>query len=774
MDRCLKTSAPPRRKKPALPAGESVLGGGFEYEDSVAADRETGAVYVADGGHNRVEEFTGEGKFVLTFGWNVNETKVIERDGGKGVTQQEANVCTAASDDICGAGEVGTGASEQLAYPDDIAVEPSSHNVYVAEVGNNRIDEYTPAGRLVLMIGGNVNKTMVEKGGASEAERNVCVPSEDECQAGELAPTALTVSLEGGSGNLLAVGPQNLLYVGDGGRVLEFEPGGKYKGEVSLDAAGAGSEVATLALAVGEGGELYVAYHVRVAGAYQDGNIVRQYDSGGTEMSKCILPGEVQALALDPPGRFVVGELPLLGLQQGEVSRGAVYSVSCEELSTFAPPGGFAHIGGLAFAGGESEHLYVADYRTQQILRSDVETYAPVPIAEVRTGAAACSAGPEYGSSATEACVLAGEANPEGVAGTTFWFQYGRSETLGLSTAHEALAGGNALVSVDASVEGLAPNETYYYRSAAEDENTNGEPVHGKQLSFATPPVAPAVTCGEPEAFDVTFFSATLSCGLNPENAETTYRFQYGPCASLEGCVGLQETAALESSAYGDLGATQTTGELAPATTYRYRLLAVNEHGQATAGQEGSFTTPSAPHPTVVSGVVSGIGATSATLSGIVNPDGAGAIYTFQVGLYNGSSTVYSTVAAGATSAVAGPETEEFMVTGLQPGRTYAYEVTIKSSYTQLGEAVAGAPVLFTTAGLPTVLFAPTTVTLLPVPNIVLPTMKQALKGKNTKIKKAKHRSRKGKRKNAMGRMVKKDALRSIGPRKPKLIKGRK
>lgn len=58
---------------------------------------------------------------------------------------------------------------------------------------------------------------------------------------------------------------------------------------------------------------------------------------------------------------------------------------------------------------------------------------------------------------------LTGEVNPEGVA-TTYWFEYGKTEGLGSSTAVASAGSGTSNVPVSVPVRGLDPNTTYYYR----------------------------------------------------------------------------------------------------------------------------------------------------------------------------------------------------------------------------------------------------------------------------------------------------------------------
>jgi NHL repeat len=91
----------------------------------VAVNQQTGDVYVADTGNQRVVEFDSTGNFILAFGRSVDQTT-----GG--------DICTAASGDTCQAGAIGTGGGA-FWRPIWIAVDNSSGHssgdVYVGDAG---------------------------------------------------------------------------------------------------------------------------------------------------------------------------------------------------------------------------------------------------------------------------------------------------------------------------------------------------------------------------------------------------------------------------------------------------------------------------------------------------------------------------------------------------------------------------------------------------------------------------------------------------------------
>ena len=220
---------------------------GFEGPTGVAvnddpASPEHNDIYVTDTGHNRVQVLTATGVFVSMFGLEVNQTKtqVVQtlRSNGETPTSkelEEENVCTAASGDTCQGGEGGEGAGA-IRTPDGIAVDPASGDVYVQERSNRRVDEYTAEGKFLLMIGREVNETEDNTTGASETEKNICTAaSKDTCKEGvrrEQGSSEHDAFAFAAGGDMLTVGgPEDLLYVGEEGRVQELKPNGEWAGE---------------------------------------------------------------------------------------------------------------------------------------------------------------------------------------------------------------------------------------------------------------------------------------------------------------------------------------------------------------------------------------------------------------------------------------------------------------------------------------------------------------------------------------------------------------
>lgn len=703
--------------------------GGFGDTESVAVDNDPGSpaygdVYVLDP-RSRVQVFTAAGVFVSVFGWDVNKTEVE----APGATQAEKNVCTAASSDTCQAGTQGEEPG-QIAGGFSLASDPATGDIYLAEgifdgergVVGFRVQAFTAAGAWLFEIGQEVNAT---------TKGNLCTQQEAErgtrCKGPTLIPYRASPSGEhgafslGGGYNLLAVGgPEDLLYVGGASQVQEFTASGEWKSEISLESLSAPPEYKVQALAVDEAGNVYLTYGATYLEALA---VVHELNPTGAqigefEVAPVVEGGErfyVRALAIDPHGRLAVAAR---SLGFGQEVRDFIYSSGWVRISEF---GGNPN----AFAFAASDELYDADAGAQ-----DVEVFAPALFPEAVT----CPAGAVGATSA----MLCGQLDANGLQARGF-FVYGPPAGSRTPVAFEGDSSAFEPVSWD--LTGLVPDQTYSYALGAEAQ-VNGEPVtgDGEQLTFHTATAPPEVP-GAPSAADVTGAFAVLSASVNPQHAPTRYHFEYGPCPALSGCAHIVATEGQESSAYGTVGAAQEAVGLQPATLYSYRLVADNEHEEAghvqggtTSGVEGHFTTAASPVPAAQTGGASGVGVTSATASGLVDPDGAAAVYAFELGIDRGAGTQFGIAFSGQAGAGVGFSAVQQSLTGLQSGTTYAYRVTISSGY---GRA-SGAVLTFTTEGLPAVLPVTLELGMLSTPSVLFP-------GEATAAPKAKGKKAKGK-----------------------------
>jgi hypothetical protein len=668
------------------------------------------------------------------FGWNVDKTKVKA-----GAPQRERDVCTAASGDECQNGEPGSGVGspEELGHMRSVAIDQSTGDLYVLTPQYHRVEMLTGAGEFVWTAGEQVNETE-DLASGTEAQRNLCTAaSKDTCKAGvespaeSKAPDAFKVS-EAGFGNLLAVGgPGDLLYVADEGRVQEIKASGEWEGEVEL--AQISRSARASAVAVDPAGDVFVGDPATPG--------VREFNTSKQLQSQVIGPAgantQVDGLALDAYGRLGILSEEATG-PNSEIRKtlGLLYTTAGAKVSSFAPPSsslGESH--SLTFASASAplpDQLYVPEARGG---RQEIEAYEPVVAPVILT----CPVAAQPTGTSAELC---GEVNPNGTT-TAGFFQYGTTTALGSRTASAFEGSGNALVPMSVEATELEPNEHYYYAAAAE-ATVNGRKllVAGETMQFATPSVSQQVL-GQPSALFVGVESAVLDASLNPEHTGTSYHFQYGPCPALNGCAGVLSTPASASSAYGTVEDIQEVVGLAQATTYSYRLVTERSGESPILGPEGSFTTASTPVLRASTGPVDNVTAASATISGSVDPGGQPASYTFEMGIYNGAGTQFATVATG--SAGPAPAAESAGLSGLLPGLTYAYRITVASGY---GSATS-APSTFTTLGLPTVIAEPVPLPMLAIPKIAFPKPGPKCNGKRNKkgvcVKPTRHHKKKKK-----------------------------
>jgi hypothetical protein len=203
--------------------------GQMKFPEEVAVSPLTGNLFVADRLNERIDEFTPWGEFVEAFGWKVNASDPAE----------ELQVCTAATG--CQAGSEGSGPGQFKSFK-GLAID-SAGDIYVADLGNHRVQKFDPEGNFLLMFGGDVNKTT---GGniCTAASGNECGAGVTGTEPGEFStwdvrePEWSAVNAFDTFSPLLAVGPGDRVYVGDRNRIQIFNSDGIYQEAVSLPAEG--------------------------------------------------------------------------------------------------------------------------------------------------------------------------------------------------------------------------------------------------------------------------------------------------------------------------------------------------------------------------------------------------------------------------------------------------------------------------------------------------------------------------------------------------------
>jgi hypothetical protein len=512
----------------ALPTQFGTQGSGagqFVEATGVAVNQSNGDVYVSDKANNRVEEFTAEGAFVRAFGWGVS-------DG----TTEAFQVCNAPGP--CFAGLSGTGAG-QLDAPEGIAVDNSGGltegDVYVEDSANLRIERFTESGEFVSSFG---------EAGSGPAQ------------------------FEALERNAIAVGSLGTVYVGDRGRVQEFDSSGVPAGGFALPEAEDGRT-----LAVDSAGDVYVLgaaggiYKFNGAGVEQPP--VRDPEASGRRPAIAVGPGD-ELFVSDPGSEHIF-----------------VYDANGKQLSSIVEQGAGDAEGGIAF-GNTSEALYVLHSVPARVM---LQTLLPP--------------GPAVNSQSAEtiqptSATLGAVVNPEGPEATStpasVHFEYGTSATYGESTTPQELTGGGFEdQSASAVLSGLQPRTIYHFRVVV--ENAAKEVTSGPDQTFET---LPPVSIDSTSVSKVSATAATLETELNPHDVASTYRFEYDttPYAEGEAAHGASTPDMSAGAATIDLpGSAQVQG-LTASTTYYYRVVAENtatkQEGRPVDGPDRSFITQGA------------------------------------------------------------------------------------------------------------------------------------------------------------------------------------
>lgn len=285
--------------------------GQFSIPWGIAVNQHTENVYVTDQGNNRIEEFSSSGAFIRAIGWGVTDGK------------SEAEVCTA----TCQAGIAGSG-NGQVSGEAGIAIDASG-NVWVADYGNSRIQEFTENGSYIQKFGSEGAGNGQFKGPTNIAFSGgkvyVTDSGNNRVQKFSTAGVWEATIGEAGTGNgkftdpySIAVDPKSgNLYVADYGnkRVQELSAAGAYIAKFGTSGSGPGQFTGPTGVAVNSSGSIYaidvassrVEEWTRPSwlptlseGAVPGGTTAYAYETAEVEEKTIIQPTE--ALAPQPTG----------------------------------------------------------------------------------------------------------------------------------------------------------------------------------------------------------------------------------------------------------------------------------------------------------------------------------------------------------------------------------------------------------------------------------------------------------------------------------------
>lgn len=553
----------------------------------------------------------------------------------------------------------------EVSSPEGVAVDQSSGLVYVADNGNNRIDEFTRAGVFVRAVGFGV------RDGANQLE--TCTTATT-CREGLVGG--------GGAGETKPVGiavdsSTHRVYVSEPvanrSRVQEFteagtfvtmfgkgvDKGPSHKGNVCSaafieegDECG-GGEFTTGPGGFGNDGETALALPLAIDASGDvwvgDINRLERFSASGEFIEEVTLPagGRLGSLGVD-----TLGNLYVLDSAEAAVQK---LDAKGTQLSTLDGPPGRPRVLTL----GGAEGLYVGDEGPPySLIRFNAKTGAEQEVFGV---------GSIIGRPNSEEGAASGEA-------------------------------GNALAFDEAT-------DIVYAASTEPLSRENG--VDSAVAALTVPPPGPLQHGLKCEAVRGTRMK--LAAVLNAEGAETEYRFQYVDDATFKADGGKFDHASssepqkLAASFAETQVSVQVTG-LTSETDYHFRLTGQNADGQVQTA-EGAVEASSCettPPVEIAALYVTGVSTDSATLNASINPEAVASSYHFE---YLPTAAYQANVEGGRnpfTGAAVAPSPDGSLgegeadvdvaqaLSGLLPGTSYQFRV-VGSNIGGTGASVAKA-----------------------------------------------------------------------------------
>jgi hypothetical protein len=527
--------------------------------NGVAVSRASGGVFVADSAKGAVLEFGASGTFESQL------TGASSPQGSfRGKEEEEGNVTGVAIDGATGnlfvaeaqrrvvsefnaAGEwVGwvTTAAGPLVEPDGVALAPGG-GVYVADAGTSLVDVFGP---------------------------DVVVPDAKTNPASKL--TKVTASLNG------AVN-------GDGKPAkYHFQWGTTtaYGSSTPTTSSGAGEEKISAALASLHAG---TAYHFRLVVENENGvNVGIDREFTTVAAVEALSTGPVQGVK--PTEATLTGSLTPNGVDAHyyfEWGLTASYGNTSPALPGTDAGSGSAPVPANTVLTGLTANT---TYHYRLVGTNSFGTTAGEDAKFTTSGPPRITSEPTTGIGHETATINA-RVNPDELA-SEYHFEYGESTSYGTEVplGGGKLPAGETPQPITAALSKLKLGVTYHFRVVAKNEAGT---TTGPDQTFTTIP--PALIESE-SAAEVSATGATLQTQVNPLGHDTTYYFQYGTEPCKPNPAGCTSTPAPPGTDIGS-GETGVPGsvrlqELKPASTYHYRVLAINTLGTS-EGPEHTLTT---------------------------------------------------------------------------------------------------------------------------------------------------------------------------------------
>jgi hypothetical protein len=525
-------------------------------------------------------------------------------------------------------GEAGSGDGQMELHGGDgvrirgdsgIAVNSSTHDVYVADTGNHRVDEFSASGAFIRAWGWGVAD------GATEALQT-CTSG---CHAGLpgtgvgqlLEPTFIAVDNSGGPSEgdvYVADQTGGLTFSGGLASVVKFSATGAYlsrndgsgavfplPGPLSGNISGIAVDTSGDLWALSEQSGLLTQGAGRMFEFAQDGGFITDWNVADHNPFGLAVDSEDNLYFSSfpiGPGKYTPsggligmvrkndrGEFSGVTVNQAtddlytdaEGSRISRYAPSCEPIYDGCTPveefgsGGELNNAGNLAVDQSNDTVYAADVGDQRIV-----VFGRTP--DVTTGAP--------GSRAATTALVSATVNSDNTPISDCHFDYvangeyapGEADpyAAGGTVPCDTMPSGSGPVTVRAEIAKLTPGVVYHFRVQA--TNVYGTGFGADETIPGTPPAIDSTSAAE-----VTSAEAVLHASINPGGGDTTYRFEYGPTTSYgsstpapDGDIG---------SGAGDVVVSRRISGLLAGSVYHYRVLAHNALG-STVGPDHAIT----------------------------------------------------------------------------------------------------------------------------------------------------------------------------------------
>lgn len=483
---------------------------------------------------------SGEGQLISPSDVTVDSSgNVWVADTGNGRLEEFSSAGTF----IRALGSKGTGAG-QFGWPEGVAIDPSG-DVWATDSNHQRVEEWSSTGAFVKTVGWGVAD--------GEAKWESCTAS---CREGIRGAGQGQFSYPSD----LAIDAKGDIYVADRGndRVQELNQSGEFVRSISRPEETEGPD----GVALDAQGNIWVSYdaEAKIAEFDTEGKLLTRWGTKGTGAGKL---ESAYRLAFGPEGNIWVAEWGNNRVQVFKPTGKYVFGFGSKGTGL----GQFEHANGIAFSR-SGAIAYTLDAGT-----------GDEPGKVVNTGGWV-----ETWNVSAPAATLHGTVNPNGLA-TTYHFEYGELAALlngkGTKTSEVGVGSGDTALEESQNISGLTSGTEYFFWTVA----SNGQGTeYGNPESFVIGPAAPHAETTQ--ALGVSETAATLNGVVNPESVGTKDYFEYGTTTSY----GSRTAESLAGAGISNTATAATLSGLVSKTIYHYRLVASSTLG-TTYGADQEFAT---------------------------------------------------------------------------------------------------------------------------------------------------------------------------------------